>query len=331
MTTQQVNPLTPIHHGSAERNIEVPGYSLEPPAIYLDESHEFHVLSREGLKDWIREDTNVDRLNRVHKHLWLTGLARPARPLHEQLVLGKEIVITEKADLHLTWRDGKIYVKPLPDYLICPEAWQDFLVQDAHLYGAAVGMLWSWLWLVRTRSDFNLAHSKSLLPPHVTWTHWSTICGAVVRNIDREMLNPRYQYGELEIPRLNWLYRFCSNTTSLEHLVRGYMYGYVGYSTWFRRNTAWLAGSLVYIALVLTAMQVGMLTDRLQENASFQAVCVGFTVFAILAPLVAVSLVFLIIVVVFLFNLVDRLKHRKNHVASLPGLWEHSALKAHKH
>ena len=307
------------------------GHNFEPPAIYLDESHEFNVLNRDGLTDWIGEDTNVDRLNRIHKHLWLTGLARPARPLHEQLVIGREIVITEKPDLHLTWREGRIYVKPLPDYLSCPEVWQDFLIQDAHLYGAVLGMLWSWLWLVRTRSDFNLALSKWLLPPHMTWSHWSTICRVVVRNVDRELINPRYRYGELEIARLNWLYRFCSNTLSLEYLIRGYMYGYTGYSTWFKRNTAWLAGSLVYIALVLTAMQVGMLTDRLQGNTSFQAVCVGFTVFAILAPLLGVSLVLLIIVLVFLFNLVDRLKHTKNHVASLPGLWEHSALKAHKH
>ena len=331
MAVKSINPLAPIKQADIEHKIDATHHSFEHPTIYLEESDEFVVLDGTGLRDWIKEDTNVDRLNKIHKHLWLAGLARPARPIHEQLVMQREIVIAEGADLHLTWRDTRIFIKPLPDYLVNPEAWEHYLLEDAHLYGAAVGLLWSWLWLMRTKSDFHLAHSKHLIPERLSWSHWNTVCRLVVGNIDRESVNPRYRHGELAITRLNWLYRLCSNTISLESLARGYMYGYHGYSTWFKRNTTWLAGSLVYIALVLTAMQVGMLTDRLQHNNSFQAVCVGFTVFSIIAPLVAVTLVFLVIVLVFLFNLVDRLRHRRKHVATLPASWEIPALKPHKH
>ncbi|KND87590.1 hypothetical protein TOPH_07776 [Tolypocladium ophioglossoides CBS 100239] len=52
-----------------------------------------------------------------------------------------------------------------------------------------------------------------------------------------------------------------------------------------------MAAATVFIALVLTAMQVGLTTDRLRENASFQRASFGFTVFAILGPICAFGLV----------------------------------------
>ncbi|KAI1385836.1 uncharacterized protein F4822DRAFT_414280 [Hypoxylon trugodes] len=51
-----------------------------------------------------------------------------------------------------------------------------------------------------------------------------------------------------------------------------------------------MTAGTVFIALVLTAMQVGLATDRLKYDERFQQASYGFTVFAILGPLGAFGL-----------------------------------------
>jgi hypothetical protein len=82
-----------------------------------------------------------------------------------------------------------------------------------------------------------------------------------------------------------------------------YLRGWRDYSSLFRDNLAWMAAATVFIALVLTAMQVGLATERLQGDAAFQKASYGFTVFAILGPLCGLELV----VLGALFNLVKDL------------------------
>ncbi|KAK0752900.1 hypothetical protein B0T18DRAFT_313080, partial [Schizothecium vesticola] len=72
------------------------------------------------------------------------------------------------------------------------------------------------------------------------------------------------------------------------------------YSSLFHDNLAWIATAAVFMALVLTAMQVGLATEQLQGNATFQQASYGF---AILGPLCAFRLVALSA----LFNLVNDL------------------------
>lgn len=64
------------------------------------------------------------------------------------------------------------------------------------------------------------------------------------------------------------------------------------YSTFFQENFAWLAGTTVYSAVVLTAMQVGLATDALASNNAFQSASYGFTVFSSLGPPIAPSRLF---------------------------------------
>lgn len=54
-----------------------------------------------------------------------------------------------------------------------------------------------------------------------------------------------------------------------------------------------MAAVTIFIALVLAAMQVGLASDALRDNASFQLASYGFTVFAILGPICAFSLLVL--------------------------------------
>lgn len=76
------------------------------------------------------------------------------------------------------------------------------------------------------------------------------------------------------------------------------MYEYNQYSEFARRNFAWVIVVFVYITIVLTAMQVGLATDRLGKSDMFQNASYGFTVLSILTPLLV-----LIVIVVNLFSL----------------------------
>ncbi|KAL4923324.1 uncharacterized protein BDV17DRAFT_277363 [Aspergillus undulatus] len=53
-----------------------------------------------------------------------------------------------------------------------------------------------------------------------------------------------------------------------------------------------ISAMTIYIALVLTAMQVGLATDVLARNTAFQNASFGFAVFAILGPLAMVLLIY---------------------------------------
>jgi len=266
--------------------------------------------------EFIREDLDLKELCDIHKHLWLAGLPQCARPLHYQLLLSRNIIVTEKSALHLTWMEDRIFLKPLPDYLMDHSIWETILCRDENykLFGEANGLMLSYLWLVASRSDFKIAHDCGLLSPVITWERWTAFSKVVAANIDHEHLtniSPRYIYGELRLGRLNWIYRLCSGKRSAKTFIRGYKYNYTRYSTFIERNFAWFLTAIIYITLVLTAMQVGLGTSELRESAAFNRASYGFTIFAILAPLILGLLVGVVLAVLVCFNAVHALTQRK--------------------
>src|SRR5690606_22813919 len=100
-------------------------------------------------------------------------------------------------------------------------------------------------------------------------------------------VDPRFHYGELRLSRLNKIYRLKEN------LLRGYASRWKRYHDFWHDNLTLLAGSTVYIAIVLTAMQVGLATTELGDNDTFQAVSFGFTVFSLIGPLISVIIIIL--------------------------------------
>lgn len=171
-------------------------------------------------------------------------------------MIGRSIVITESADLHLVWQEDRIYIKPLPGYITDYGVGEDVLCPDHALSEAATGFLLSYLWLICHRSDFEIAIKYMLIPANTTWECWIKWSRAAF-----ERISPRYMYGELRLPRLNLIYRLCTVTTSFTTLIKGYSYGYRNYNTFIIRNFAWLLTVIVYITVVLTAMQVGLGTS----------------------------------------------------------------------
>ena len=91
----------------------------------------------------------------------------------------------------------------------------------------------------------------------------------VSRNSASRVVSIRWIHGELRLARLNWVCRLT------------------GLKIYHKQDSqGWLVGTLVYITIVLTAMQVGLGTDKLQNSLAFQKASYGFTVFSIMAPVI---------------------------------------------
>ena len=74
------------------------------------------------------------------------------------------------------------------------------------------------------------------------------------------------------------------------------------YSSFLRDQLGWLANTTIYIALVLTAMQVGLATDQLKANALYMTAAYGFSVFAILGPLISGGAILIALVILVAIN-----------------------------
>ncbi|KAG8664586.1 uncharacterized protein FPOAC1_013366 [Fusarium poae] len=131
---------------------------------------------------YLETDLHTPRLDKIYSFLWLAGLPRPARPLHRQNLLLRTIYLTETPDEHLVWHDASIFIKPMPDYLLDYEFWEQELCNDTSLYGSAYGLLVSYAWLVRHKSDLRVAIEAGLLPVDIHWNDWVTfVAGLNIR------------------------------------------------------------------------------------------------------------------------------------------------------
>lgn len=177
---------------------------------------------------------------------------------------------------------------------------------DTEFYRCACGLLLSYAWLVAYQSDLRIAKKIGLLPEHVEWRAWTTFMGSFLERVNFETLDfvaERYKFGELRLTRLNSLYRFTS--LSLHHFVRGYMSSSTWYKAFFTRNFAWLLAVFAYVTVMLSAMQVGLSTTRLQVSEAFQKGSYGFAVASIVAVLGSVVVILFVWAGLFVYHLVS--------------------------
>lgn len=222
-------------------------------------------------------------------------------------------------DLHLVWdKDGKIFLKPIPRFLLDQDFWQNnlmctdgcvcadpFATSGRGTFGhpaascrddlrkVALGFLYTYACLISSETDFFLANEKRLLPRKamgatIEWEEWKKTARGLLDGHDPDNIHPRFLRAELRLSRINTIHRF----TRLPPF-QSYLRGWNNYSSFYRDNLAWMAGTAVFVAVVLAAMQVGLATERLQGNASFQSASYGFTVFCILGPICAFGLMVL--------------------------------------
>ncbi|KAJ4158524.1 uncharacterized protein LMH87_009047 [Akanthomyces muscarius] len=187
----------------------------------------------------VEEELDLRRLTSIQGWLWMAGIPLPPRALHHQLLLGREIIITERMDMHLVWTTGRMFLKPIPRFLLEPAFWIRYLANEQcgcspdtnvvnhaiiltecrhpHLRASALGFLYSYAALLSHESDFLLAQEKHLLPPEIAWCGWRIL----VEQLDIEHILPRidrrFVHGELRLSRLNKIYILARTP------MRGYM------------------------------------------------------------------------------------------------------------
>lgn len=247
--------------------------------------------------DILSQDLCTSSLDRIYRHLWLAGLPKAARPLHRQKLLGRTIVITENPNEHLIWHASRIFIKPLPEYLLCHEYWMtqgNILTQEESLYRFACGFLLSYCWLICTKSDLAIARDCHLLPPYIKWEEWVYFVTDILTAIDPDTLesvSQRYHYGELRLSRLNLIYRLAPDVFSVHNFIRGFMSEPLWSKAFLERNFAWIFSVFGFVTIVASAMQVGLGTRWLQGSSRFQGASVVFTAGSLVLAAASVVLV----------------------------------------
>ncbi|KAJ6014716.1 hypothetical protein N7540_009307 [Penicillium herquei] len=300
------------------------------PATYRTKTDDIVSPCGKTLSSILDHELLVQRLNSIHSWLWMCGRPMPPRAMHKQMALSRTIVLTEDMDMHLVWLGNRIFIKPLPLYLLHSDFWHkhnaSFLISHRHSslqnnpsttqnisrvatvnnpispedrIACARGFLFTYTALISYQSDFNLAQQHGLLPPAMKWEQWRKFSSQFLSQHCYSAINPRFWYGELRLNRLNAV---CCLARGL--IFRGYsrVGGAATYEELIRNNFAALATILAYAIIVLTAMQTGLSTDRLQNDQAFVNASYGFTVFSIIAPLIGAAILLLGVLCLILYN-----------------------------
>jgi hypothetical protein len=154
------NPHTP---SQSDDTTAEPSFLYEPYILSTDDEEVAKLLSQE---------LACPVLDELHPYLYLVSRMSSSHidPLHEHLLKGRTVIITENPELHLVWRYKKLYVKPFPEYLYNFVFWEKYLSElernsiQPSSRGAALGLARSSAYLVRHKSDFHIAQKNHLIP-----------------------------------------------------------------------------------------------------------------------------------------------------------------------
>lgn len=245
----------------------------------------------------LKVESLTEDLGRLSPHLWLVATQDSAHisSLTHQVVSGRDIVVTEKPELHLIWHYDRVFIKPMPKYLLSHTFWDFYLtsalsiIQEplrGTLRKAALGFLRSYRYLIKHRSDFNLAmrDDKSLLPKGTKFSSFARLISSL--DIDDDSVSARYQYGELRLSRLNfWIKIFHFHFTY--HKVEGQ------YGPYFARFYGPILFVFGLFSVILSGMQVvlaamSLVDDSASSWQNFAIMSRGFSVFTLIVVLVII-------------------------------------------
>ncbi|KAJ2967185.1 hypothetical protein NQ176_g9786 [Zarea fungicola] len=309
------------------------------PAAYKTRKYDI-VSPRHNVRAYLEQEFSMETLEQIIGHLGFAGYMYPSRPLHTMQSLGRKLVITERMDMHLVLENAskRIYIKPVPEILLIPQFWTDYLscpqncpcpmttptinmgklhqqlprCPQRKLRMTALGLLYSYAALISYESDFHIAKNAHLLPSSVDWTQWQSLVYQLVTDSIYTRIHPRFLYGELLVVQLDLALMFTGR-----RLIPGFAGRWNQYSSLVQNNIAAIVTVAVFTGLILSAMQVGLASSRLASNGSFQAASYGFAVFCILGPLAlfglaAVAAAYGMVVNKFALNEAD--KNRVEHL-----------------
>jgi hypothetical protein len=197
----------------------------------------------------LRKVLRNDTLESIHKHLWYAGRKGNVSQLHHQKVIRRDIILTERARLHLVWSDKTIYVKRLDDELLDWQYFSKVVCGNEVVCQAASGFLLSYARLIEYPSDLNIAKTHGLVNKDIDWRAWQTFRTSILHHLADRDVHDRYEYGELRLGRLNQICR-------MEFLALSYFTVHREYSSYFGDNYMMLVALFALVSVALSAMQV---------------------------------------------------------------------------
>ncbi|TPX06994.1 uncharacterized protein E0L32_011062 [Thyridium curvatum] len=272
----------------------------------------------------LQAELGMAQLDGFSHWFWLLSSPDLPRPLHDCAFLGRRIRVTESMDRHLGLdKTNQLYLKPIPRLILDPRFWTDVLptavpcscplsceqeedpkhptqasarqttgtanttAEDIEpcarrrLRSCALGLLYSYAALVSHESDFHLARRHDLLPAELCWQAWRALVAQLLADGGiRDRVHRRFLYGELRLRRLREMGQLWRG--GVLRVVVGRLDRFAGF---FQDNVRWLASLVAFIAVVLSALQVGLEVKALEDDPAFQAFSYGFTVFSLVGPL----------------------------------------------
>ena len=195
------------------------------------------------------ESVYDDELHSMHKWLWYAGRKGNISPLHHQKVIHRDIILTERARLHLVWYGKTLYVRRLGNEFLNWNYFSEVFCRDERNYHMATGFLLSYARLIEYASDLNIAQNAMLVNKCVTWHDWQQFRNDVLFRLAGRNVHDRYEYGELRLSRLNQIYR-------MKGLGLTYFNVYRDYSSYFGENYTALFALFALVSVALSAMQV---------------------------------------------------------------------------
>lgn len=211
--------------------------------------------------------------------------------LHHQVTRGRDIIVAESAQLHLVWYYDRIFVKPIPAYLLSSAWWSWIERSDRDVFMAACGFLRSYSCLIQYETDFRRAQKELFLIPEkddkgpITFEQFAKFI-AVFAKCEDDSVSLRYHYGELRLTRLNWLSRLFLRKLTFHHI-------HAQWSDFLGRALAPTITLFVILSTILSAMQVALAVQAIDEGPEswmpFMKVSRWFSIVVILIVAVLIA------------------------------------------
>jgi len=213
-----------------------------------------------------------------------------------QKLLRRKIGIAEELDLHLVWAKSRIFIKPLPDFLLNYDFWEANISCEPQLHRAACGLLYSYCGLIRFGHDLQVAHECHLVNANLDYRAWTEFARTILPNLDPKdsnTMDTRFQYGELRLNRLDTIYRYSPYKFSVSSIFRGFPHAltesYVPYMDQYNNAVS----AFGVIVIVLSAFNLSLSARPESPDLDLQQAAYGFALFAMIlcAALIGVFLV----------------------------------------
>ena len=215
--------------------------------------------------------------------LWLIAIPGAPRSLYYQKFLRREIVIAEELDLHLVWAKSRIFIKPLPDFLLNYDFWENHISCEPQLHRAACGLLYSYCGLIRFGHDLQVAQENHLINTNFDYRAWTEFTRTIVSTLDphdSNTMEKRFRYGELRLNRLDTVYRYSPQDFSVSSMLQGFPHAltesYVPYMDQY--NNAVSAFGIIVI--ILSAFNLSLSAHSKNPDPDLQQAAYGFAIFA---------------------------------------------------